>query len=110
VRERVPYVFGMCGHGDLGMLDALYDRADEITTISVNHESVAGFMADAYFRVRHEPVATLTAGEAPVGALDHGLAILDLYSADAPVLGVAVTAGRVSAALGARVRAGAPMR
>jgi acetolactate synthase-1/2/3 large subunit len=60
VRERVSFVFGMCGHGDLGMLDALVDRADEITTISVNHESVAGFMADAYFRVRHEPGATLT--------------------------------------------------
>jgi acetolactate synthase-1/2/3 large subunit len=60
VREGVPYVFGMCGHGDLGLLDALYDRRDEIRTVSVHHESVAGFMADAYFRVRHEPVATLT--------------------------------------------------
>src|SRR6185312_11627605 len=60
VRERVPYVFGMCGHGDLGLLDALYDRRDEIATISVQHESVAGFMADAWFRVRQEPVATLT--------------------------------------------------
>jgi acetolactate synthase-1/2/3 large subunit len=60
VRERVPYVFGMCGHGDLGLLDALLDRADEISAISVHHESVAGFMADAYFRVRHEPVATFT--------------------------------------------------
>jgi len=60
VREGVPYVFGMCGHGDIGLLDALYDRQKEITTISVHHESVAGFMADAYFRVRHEPVATFT--------------------------------------------------
>jgi acetolactate synthase-1/2/3 large subunit len=60
VREHVPYVFGMCGHGDLGLLDALLDRSDEIRAISVHHESVAGFMADAYFRVRHEPVATFT--------------------------------------------------
>ena len=60
VREGVPYVFGLCGHGDIGLLDALYDRQKEITTISVHHESVAGFMADAYFRVRHEPVATFT--------------------------------------------------
>ena len=60
VRERVPYVFGMCGHGDLGLLDALLDRTGEIRAISVHHESVAGFMADAYFRVRHEPVATFT--------------------------------------------------
>lgn len=60
VREGVPYAFGMCGHGDIGLLDALYDRQDEITTISVHHESVAGFMADAFFRVRHVPVATFT--------------------------------------------------
>jgi acetolactate synthase I/II/III large subunit len=60
VKEGVPYAFGMCGHGDIGLLDALYDRRDEITTVSVHHESVAGFMADAYFRVRHEPVITFT--------------------------------------------------
>jgi acetolactate synthase-1/2/3 large subunit len=60
VREGVPYVAGLCGHGDLGLLDALYDRREEITTISVHHESVAGFMADAYFRIRHEPLATFT--------------------------------------------------
>jgi acetolactate synthase-1/2/3 large subunit len=60
VQEGVPYAFGMCGHGDLGLLDALYDRQKEITTISVHHESVAGFMADAYFRIRHRPVITFT--------------------------------------------------
>lgn len=60
VREGVPYAVGLCGHGDLGLLDALYDRRDEITTLSVHHESAAGFIADAYFRVRHEPLATFT--------------------------------------------------
>ncbi|MGC9665396.1 thiamine pyrophosphate-binding protein [Planosporangium sp. 12N6] len=60
IREGVPYAFGMCGHGDIGLLDALYDRQKEITTISVHHESVAGFMADAYFRIRHQPVMTFT--------------------------------------------------
>jgi acetolactate synthase-1/2/3 large subunit len=60
VREGVPYAFGLCGHGDIGLLDALFDRQKEITTISVHHEAVAGFMADAYFRVRHQPVATFT--------------------------------------------------
>ncbi|MGH3319029.1 MAG: thiamine pyrophosphate-binding protein [Streptosporangiaceae bacterium] len=60
VRERVPYAVGLCGHGDLGLLDALYDRRDEIRTLSVHHESAAGFIADAYYRVRHEPLATYT--------------------------------------------------
>src|SRR6266702_3518858 len=60
IREGVPYVAGLCGHGDLGLLDALYDRRDEIRTLSVHHESAAGFIADAYYRVRHEPLATFT--------------------------------------------------
>src|SRR6266496_653437 len=60
VRERVPYVVGLCGHGDLGLLEALHERRDEIRTLSVHHESAAGFIADAYFRVRHEPLATFT--------------------------------------------------
>src|SRR6266849_6618467 len=60
IRSRIPYVFGICGHGNVGMLDALYDARDRIKLISPRHEQVAGPMADAYFRVRHEPVATLT--------------------------------------------------
>ena len=60
VRNRIPYVFGICGHGNVGILDALYDLRDRIKLVSPRHEQVAGHMADAYFRVRHEPVATLT--------------------------------------------------
>jgi acetolactate synthase I/II/III large subunit len=57
IREKVPYAVGLCGHGDLGLLDALTARSDEIQTISVHHESAAGFIADAYYRVRHQPLA-----------------------------------------------------
>jgi acetolactate synthase I/II/III large subunit len=60
IRNRIPYVFGICGHGNVGMLDALYDARDRIKLVSPRHEQVAGHMADAYFRVRHEPAATLT--------------------------------------------------
>ena len=60
IRERVPYVVGLCGHGNLGLLDALYDRSEQIRALSVHHESAAGFIADAYYRVRHEPLATFT--------------------------------------------------
>ncbi len=60
IRERVPYVVGLCGHGNLGLLDALYERSEQIRTLSVHHESAAGFIADAYYRVRHEPLATFT--------------------------------------------------
>lgn len=60
IRSKIPYVFGICGHGNVGMLDSLYDAQDKIKLISPRHEQVAAHMADAYFRVRHEPVATLT--------------------------------------------------
>src|SRR6201981_157880 len=60
VREKVPYVFGLCGHGNIGFIDALHARAGEIKTVSVHHESVAGFMADVYYRVSGQPTATFT--------------------------------------------------
>ena len=60
IANRIPYVFGICGHGNVGMLDPLYAARDRIALISPRHEQVAAHMADAYFRVRHEPVATLT--------------------------------------------------
>jgi acetolactate synthase-1/2/3 large subunit len=60
VREGVPYVVGVCGHGNVGLLDALYDRGDAISVISTRHEQTAGHLADAYFRVAHRPLATLT--------------------------------------------------
>ena len=60
VRNKIPYVFGICGHGNVGMLDSLYGARDKIKLVSPRHEQVAAHMADAYFRVRHEPVATLT--------------------------------------------------
>ena len=59
-RQKIPYVFGICGHGNVGLLDALHAAQDDITLIAPRHEQVAGHMADAYFRIRHEPVATLT--------------------------------------------------
>jgi acetolactate synthase-1/2/3 large subunit len=60
VRQQVPYVFGLCGHGVLGLLDGLFDRQTEIKTVSVHHEAVAAFMAEGYFRIAGKPVATYT--------------------------------------------------
>jgi acetolactate synthase-1/2/3 large subunit len=60
IREKVPYAFGLCGHGNIGFIDALYERSDEIKTISTRHETTAGFMADVYYRVSGQPVATFT--------------------------------------------------
>jgi len=60
VAEKIPYVFGICGHGNVGLLDPLYQVRDKVKLVSPRHEQTAGHMADGYFRVKHKPVATLT--------------------------------------------------
>ena len=60
VQENIPYVFGICGHGNVGLLDELYHVRDKVKLISPRHEQTAAHMADAYFRIKHQPVATLT--------------------------------------------------
>src|SRR5882724_357835 len=60
VQEKIPYIFGICGHGNVGLLDCLYDVRDKLHLVSPRHEQTAAHMADGYFRVKHKPVATLT--------------------------------------------------
>jgi len=60
VKEKIPYVFGICGHGNVGLLDPLYQVRDQVKLVSPRHEQTAAHMADGYFRVKHKPVATLT--------------------------------------------------
>ncbi|MBE0549341.1 MAG: thiamine pyrophosphate-binding protein [Rubrivivax sp.] len=60
IGQKVPHLIGVCGHGDVGLMDAAYDRQDRISTISVHHEQTAGFMADTYYRVSGQPLATFT--------------------------------------------------
>ncbi len=60
IQQKVPNVFGLCGHGNIQFIDALFERQHDIKTVSVHHESVAGFMADVYYRVSGQPTATFT--------------------------------------------------
>ncbi len=60
IQQKVPYLFGLCGHGNISLIDAFYERSSEVKALSVHHESVSGFMADCYYRVSGQPVATFT--------------------------------------------------
>ena len=33
IKEKIPYVFGICGHGNVGIIDALHQAQDQITMI-----------------------------------------------------------------------------
>jgi acetolactate synthase-1/2/3 large subunit len=86
VREKVPYVFGLCGHGNIGLLDALFERKSDITTISVHHETVAGFMADVYYRVAGKPVATFTS--CGPGSVNLPIALANAYLDSVPFMAI----------------------
>ena len=45
IKEKVPYVFGICGHGTVGILDALHAAQGDIKLVSPRHEQTAGHMA-----------------------------------------------------------------
>lgn len=60
IAENVPFLFGLCGHGIVGLMDAARDRSNRIKTVSVHNEQIAGFAADAYYRVSGQPTATFT--------------------------------------------------
>src|SRR5215831_3742731 len=86
IREKVPYAFGLCGHGNIGFIDALYERADEIKTVSTRHETVSGFMADVYYRVNGQPPATFTS--CGPGSANLPIALANAYLDSVPVLAV----------------------
>ncbi len=56
--EGVEFVFGMSGHTNLPMLDALADSS--IRFVSVDHEQIAVHAADCYHRVTHKVGVVLT--------------------------------------------------
>ena len=86
IREKVPYAFGLCGHGNIGFIDALYERAEEIKTISTRHETVSGFMADVYYRVSGQPTATFTS--CGPGSVNLPIALANAYLNSVPFLAV----------------------
>jgi acetolactate synthase-1/2/3 large subunit len=86
IREKVPHVFGLCGHGNIQFIDALYERSSEINTVSVHHETVAGFMADVYYRVSGRPIATFTS--CGPGSVNLPIALANAYLDSVPFLAI----------------------
>jgi acetolactate synthase-1/2/3 large subunit len=60
VREGVPYVVGIPGHGCWAIVDALADFSDRLTTLQVMHEQSAIHLADGYYRVKGRPLMAFT--------------------------------------------------
>ena len=60
IREGVPYIVGIPGHGIIPFLDAFKDRQDKIRVIQVRHEQSAIHLADGYYRASGRPLLCFT--------------------------------------------------
>jgi len=60
IKNEMPYVAGIIGHGILPMADALLDRQDEIKFIQVKHEQSAAHIADGFCRATGKPIGCFT--------------------------------------------------
>ncbi|MGC9106688.1 MAG: thiamine pyrophosphate-binding protein [Infirmifilum sp.] len=66
LRENgIKYVFGIPGHGNAALVDALIDVYPDVTFIPVKHEQWGGHMADGYFRANRRIPAVVTTSVGP---------------------------------------------
>lgn len=86
IRQGVPYIFGVAGHGNLGLLDAIKKRQNRIKPVMTRHEETAAFMADAFFRMTHQPVATYSSCGA--GSIHILLGLAEAMSNSVPFLAI----------------------
>jgi acetolactate synthase-1/2/3 large subunit len=84
VREGVPYVIGIPGHGNLALVDALRRRQNDLRVIMPRHEQAAVHMADGYTRVKGEPLAVFTSIGA--GAANTAIGLATAYVDSIPLL------------------------
>lgn len=84
IDEGVPYAIGIGGHGNLGLIDALRRRRDQIKVIMPRHEQAAVHMADGYYRVKSEPLMVFTSIGA--GASNTAIGLATAYVDSIPLL------------------------
>jgi acetolactate synthase-1/2/3 large subunit len=83
IREGVPYIVGIPGHGTLGLSDALIGQ-DRLQVLQVRHEQAAVHLADAYCRVTGVPLSVFTS--IGPGAMNTVIGVASCYVDSIPVL------------------------
>jgi acetolactate synthase-1/2/3 large subunit len=84
VREGMPYLFGVPGHGNTALLDAFVDRRDEIKLVQAIHEQGAAHMADAFYRVARKVCGVFTS--IGPGAANTAMGVANAYIDSIPLL------------------------
>jgi acetolactate synthase-1/2/3 large subunit len=83
IREGVPYIVGIPGHGTLGLSDALIGQ-NRLQPLQVRHEQAAVHLADGYYRVAGVPLAVFTS--IGPGAMNTVIGVASCYVDSIPVL------------------------
>lgn len=84
IREGVPYVVGIPGHGCLGLVDAFLARQDRIGMLQVRQEMSAVHLADGYYRTSGRPLAVYTS--IGPGAINTAIGVATAYVDSTAVL------------------------
>ncbi len=84
IKEGLPYVLGIPGHGCLGLTDALLKYKDKIKVIQPKQEMAGVHMAVGYYRVTGQPLAVFTS--IGPGAINTTIGLADAYVDSMPVL------------------------
>ena len=86
IKEGVPYLFGVPGHGNMGFLEGVRNHQDKLKPILTRHEQIAAFMADGYYRVAHRPVATFSS--CGPGSINVLIGVAEAMSNSVPFLAI----------------------
>jgi len=81
----VEYIFGLPGHGNMNILDAIYD-SNQISFKLVRHEHAAAHIADGYARISGE-VGVCCSSVGP-GAANMIMGIATAYFTSSPILAI----------------------
>jgi len=84
LKEQVPYLVGIPGHGCLGLVDAFLGREEQIKILQVRAEQAAVHLADGYYRTTGRPLACFTS--IGPGALNTAIGLATAYVDSTPVL------------------------
>ncbi|MEJ2277824.1 MAG: thiamine pyrophosphate-binding protein [Candidatus Lokiarchaeota archaeon] len=84
IKEKVPYVVGIPGHGCLSLVDAFYKNKDNLKLIQPKQEMSGVHLAVGYYRVTGKPLCVFTS--IGPGAINTAIGLADAYVDSMPVL------------------------
>jgi acetolactate synthase-1/2/3 large subunit len=84
IKEGIPYLVGIPGHGCLGLVDAFKGKEEKIKVLQVRHEQSAVHLADGYYRFSGKPLAVFTS--IGPGAVNTAVGVATCFVDSTPVL------------------------